>query len=247
MRSRCSATACLFIAILVLGACGEPAEDLERCPEPGSSCPEARGDAGTLDSGSPSGGVDASAPEDACGPHGVLEGPRCRCDPGYAQTGSGEGIFCTEIPACTRADDTYEPNDEPALATRLGGPGVVDAYVCPATGDWYVLSVEAGDTVLVEATFDGEAVDIDLYLFGPTSPDPVDASLGTGDLERVRFTTPRAGSAGIFVRVYGIGEGAYQLQIDVLEGEPPRCAPPGALCRVNADCCSSDCHIGHCH
>jgi hypothetical protein len=133
------------------------------------------------------------------------------------------------------------------MATRLSGPGTIEAYACPATGDWYVLPLDAGDEIRGEVEFDGRAADIDLYLFGPTSADPVDISAGTRSRERVRFTTPRAGSAGIYVRVYGIGESAYRLRIEIEEGEVPECARPGGFCRVDADCCSNDCHINHCH
>jgi hypothetical protein len=27
----------------------------------------------------------------------------------------------------------------------------------------------------------------------------------------------------------------------------PECGPAGAPCSTNADCCSNDCHSGHCH
>jgi len=31
------------------------------------------------------------------------------------------------------------------------------------------------------------------------------------------------------------------------DASTPSCQPPGAFCRSSSDCCSSDCHVGHCH
>lgn len=45
----------------------------------------------------------------------------------------------------------------------------------------------------------------------------------------------------------GLGEGAYQIDVDIQAGEPPMCASPGASCRSGPDCCSGNCHVGHCH
>lgn len=222
-------------------ACGGD-DALERCAGDDPACV---GDGLIEDAGVPD--ADASAPADGCGPHGRLDGLQCRCDPGFTQDGLGDAITCVAIPGCAGSNDEFEPNDEPALATRLPGPTTVEAYICPADGDWYVLPLEAGDTIRASAVFDGPAVDIDLYLFGPTSPSPVDASAGLESVERVEFTTPRAGSAGIYVRGYGIGEGDYELRIETVAGEVPPCAGPGGFCRTNADCCSNDCHINHCH
>lgn len=232
---------CLVGAALL--ACGDADPGLSECGDGKPECVRDAGgieDAGVADTG-------ASEPADPCAPHGRLDGLRCRCDPGYTQDGVGGDITCVAIPECSGHDDDFEPNDEPARSTILTGASTIDAYICPADQDWYVLPVEAGDTIRASAVFDGPTVDIDLYLFGPTSANPVDVSAGTGSAEAVEHTTPRAGSAGVLVRGYGIGEGGYQLSIETVAGEPPPCARPGAFCRTNADCCSNDCHVGHCH
>ena len=55
------------------------------------------------------------------------------------------------------------------------------------------------------------------------------------------------GRAGILVMPYGVGEGSYQIRVDIEPGEPPMCGGPGASCQASADCCSGNCHVGHCH
>ncbi len=193
----------------------------------------------------------APPPQDGrpqCGSHGRFNGRFCECDPGYTQIGAGSERRCAEIPACVGPDDDHEPNDSPREATRWM-PGRSEHHSCPGNPDWYVLQLQAGDELTVTLRYDPSRMDIDLFLYGPGSPDPLDYSIGTSGAERASFVARSAGAAGIAVIPYGIGEGPYTMEVTVEAGEPPppTCARPGASCRVNADCCSGDCHFDHCH
>jgi hypothetical protein len=189
--------------------------------------------------------TDRSTPD--CGPNGVFDGRSCDCQAGYTQTGVGADRTCQAIPACLGANDPHEPNDEPATATpfpEVTGP----LYACPTEADWFTFGVTAGDRVEVEVRFDGEEVDLDLFLFGPSSSDPRALSIeAAGDMERASFVARQEGTAGALVLPYGIGEGAYEMELRIEEGEAPMCAGPGGFCRTPADCCSGICHGDHCH
>lgn len=182
-----------------------------------------------------------------CGPHGTYTGRACECDMGYTQAGLGDDRTCVALPACSMPNDRYEPNDLPSEGTmlsELSGP----AYACPGDNDWYLFPVTAGDEVTVELRFRGDDVDLDLLLYGPGSSQPQAWSLASsGDRESASFVAVADGTAGILVDPYGTGEGAYEVSVEVEAGAPPMCANPGELCRSALDCCSGNCHVGHCH
>lgn len=176
----------------------------------------------------------------------MFDGRSCRCDPGYTQTGVGNDRSCVAIPACIGPDDAYEDNDDPDNAAAISS-GSSQQYGCPADADWYVIPLEAGDELSVLIEFDGSAVDLDLFLFGPDSSGPLDFSTGTGNEESARIVTRQAGTGGILVNPYGTGQGGYSMAVSVQGGEVPECSAPGGPCGVNGDCCSNSCHLGHCH
>lgn len=182
-----------------------------------------------------------------CGPNGRFDGTSCSCDQGYTQTGLEADRRCERIPECQAPNDGFEPNDVPSQAvpwSEVSG----SLYACPADADWYIFPVTAGDTVSVELTFSGASVDLDLLLYGPSSRNYRAFSVSAGgNREAASFVARADGTAGVWVMPYGTGEGAYDLRIDVQEGEPPMCVGPGAFCRQPADCCSNICHVGHCH
>ncbi len=182
-----------------------------------------------------------------CGENGAFDGRSCVCDQGYTQTGAGLARTCELVPACVGPNDVNEPNDAWAEATRFGemaGP----LYACPAEEDWYTLNVESGDEVDVRIQFDGGEVDLDLFLFGPSSLKPrAFAVTASGNAEQAKFVARASGTAGIVVLTYGVGEGGYQMDVQVEEGNGPQCVGPWGACRAPADCCSGFCHIDHCH
>ena len=182
-----------------------------------------------------------------CGPHGTLEWGACQCEPGHTRTGQGLAQTCAPIPQCRGPNDAHEPNDEPSSATPWADVSG-DLYACPAEADWFTFAVEAGDRIDVELRFDGAEVDLDLFLFGPSSRDPRALAVeSSGNLERSGFVALASGTAGALVAPYGVGEGAYAIDVRVEAGEVPECSGPGGFCRADADCCSRICHGTHCH
>jgi len=183
-----------------------------------------------------------------CGPHGTFDGRSCRCDSGHTQTGTGLERTCEPIPECRGPNDPHEPNDLPSEAVPLTEIGVEPLYACPAEGDWFTFPVEAGDRVVAEIRFNGQQVDLDLFAFGPSSRDARAFSISeSSSVERADFQARATGTAGVLVSAYGVGEGAYELDVEIEAGELPECAPAGGFCRSSADCCSRVCHIDHCH
>lgn len=182
-----------------------------------------------------------------CGSNGTASGRGCTCEPGYTQTASGDARTCEALPSCQGTDDDYEPNSQPTDAQLLPASGS-SLYACPGDDDWFVFAVAAGDRVSVEITFDGRAVDLDLYIFDPGAAEPRGRSISTeNSQESASFVASEGGTAGVLVTPYGIGEGGYQITVSIEAGEPPMCAGPGGSCRAGADCCSGQCHVGHCH
>ena len=182
-----------------------------------------------------------------CGDYGTFNGRTCECIMGYTQIGTQENRSCVEIPLCQGLDDSFEPNNDPDRASSVL-PSSESLYACPADPDWFVFEVTSGDTVRAEVRFSGASVDLDLFLYGPSSRSPRAFSVGdTGNSETAMFTARADGTAGILVSPYGIGEGEYQITVTVEDGEPSMCSPPGAVCRVADDCCSGYCHLQHCH
>ncbi len=182
-----------------------------------------------------------------CGAHGSFDGRTCQCDAGYTQTGLREARTCEAIPTCTGPDDNQEPNNLPAEAKTLPNPEG-GFYACPVDPDWYFITVKEGDKVKATITFAGDKVDLDLFLYGPSSRDPRALSLEeNSNVETASFVAKGNGTAGILIQPYGIGEGSYQLKVEIEAGEVPMCNGPGGACSTNQDCCSGHCHVGHCH
>jgi len=186
-------------------------------------------------------------PSDPCWPNSTFDGAVCRCDEGYTLIGDVDSLSCASIPACQGENDGFEPNDSPGQGSDLRQvPG--DLYACPADEDWLVFSVNAGDRVTAQIQFDGDAVDLDLFMFEPGSLDPAAFAVeAVGDSETANFVSRATGTAALLVIPYGVGEGAYLLEVDIEAGEAPTCASPGQFCQRASDCCSNICHIGHCH
>jgi len=161
--------------------------------------------------------------------------------------GGAENLSCAAIPPCQGANDSFEPNDSPSRGSDLSQVrGAL--YACPADEDWFLFSVKAGDRVTTQIQFEGDSVDLDLFMFEPRSIDPVAFSVeAVGDSETASFVSRSSGVAALLVIPYGVGEGSYLLQVDVEAGDGPVCASPGGFCQRSSDCCSGTCHIGHCH
>lgn len=96
------------------------------------------------------------------------------------------------------ADDSSEPNDEPAIATMLGraaSEGLNDRVVCPTLPDWYAMDLELGDsaTVSIDYNYESARGELVLELWSPRGAGPVLSASREGS---ARVTLPSAWEAG---------------------------------------------------
>lgn len=185
-----------------------------------------------------------------CGPNGSFDTSQgiCDCDPGYTVTGTNQQRTCELIPPCEQPDDEYEPNNAFRDATALRDVNR-PLFACPADADVFEVWVTGGDRITAAVRFDGSVVDLDLLLFSPSSGTRLQSfsASSSGNSETAGFVARQDGYARIVVAPYGLGQGPYELSVDVQAGELPMCAGPGGFCRAPQDCCSGFCHINHCH
>ena len=113
------------------------------------------------------------------------------------------------------ADDSYEENDSIPTASVVA-PGVFPSLVvCPSDDDYYRLSVQPGDMLVVRATFAHDEGDIDMTV---TDPEGLTFSgVSTDDNEEV--STEASAGSGIFIvkiTLYndtGVPGNGYQLDL----------------------------------
>lgn len=103
-----------------------------------------------------------------------------------------------ELPAGCQADDD-ESNDTISTATRIQ-PGTREGLtLCPEDEDYYVISGNTFQEIVVTITFDGEAADLDLGLLDAFFNTVVATSQGLGDQEQVSYLVLFAGDLVISV------------------------------------------------
>jgi Cys-rich repeat protein len=124
----------------------------------------------------------------------------------------------------TATDDTTTPvaitNNTSLDAVQLSaGEFLPNMRICPNNEDWYVLSANAGQHIVIHVDYAHAAGrDIDIRLFNSSSqtePNQVASSVGTDGTEDIDFTVVTSGNH--FLKVFGFqgGENAYDLSVDV--------------------------------
>lgn len=161
--------------------------------------------------------LDCAGPED-CGAHELcVEMPTVEGDSAFLCVPADQN--CGQL---CEADLFERPgNDSPETAARLE-PGPQDGLtLCDEDEDWFVVPIEAGDAVVVQAGFDGSRGDLDLGLQLPGEVDLQHQSRGGGgDREVVREPcAPEGGLALIAVWAYAGRVGPYSFEVDVGPGE----------------------------
>lgn len=129
---------------------------------------------------------------------------------------------CETDLACP-ADDPFEPNDARADAARLHPPADVPATACGADEDWYRISVSAGCTLDVVATFSHDDGDLDLQLRN-ASDTILASSQSSDDDEELSYEATSATTTYLRVFVYqGNGTPRYRLAVteSCPDGEDP--------------------------
>lgn len=107
------------------------------------------------------------------------------------------------------APDALEPNDAPAAARALAAGSYPDLLL--EADDWYRVTVPAGQTLRVTASFAHADGDLDLSLHRPDGA-LLRASTGQADEERLEYTPATAGP--LLVRAHGTG-GAPRYRLAV--------------------------------
>ena len=116
-------------------------------------------------------------------------------------------------------EDVFEPNDV-AVDVPMIEAGLYTLQVCPCRDDWFAFQRGAARRILVAATFDGSAVNINLRLYkanpgGLGEGDLVAFSFTNGDREDIDFLTEEAGL--YYLRIYSsvVGVSAsYDLAVN---------------------------------
>ena len=133
----------------------------------------------------------------------------------------------TQPPACQ--DDIYEPNNDANHANSLGEGkyelSICDTSLSPVDSDWFLVWLQAGQSLNIKVTFDHDLGDIDVSL---AKSGPVNTILagsdGTSDQEEFDYT---AGTTEEFLLViYGVANiqysNPYTLEISKADA-PPTC------------------------
>jgi hypothetical protein len=124
-------------------------------------------------------------------------------------------------PACTGCpEDAFSPNATPARAAVLRPGNYYGLWLCPCETDWFRFELDEDATVQLSASFDGDAIDVDLRLYGgliATSENsaPVASSISTEPIESIEYTAQVAGT--YYLRVYSFKadkSGEYSLTRD---------------------------------
>jgi hypothetical protein len=128
-------------------------------------------------------------------------------------------------PACQ--DDATEPDNSYRDATPVSAPSAtVDAWSCPGNGDWYAVSVSAGEVLSASASFDPNEMNLDLLIADPSGQTVVDSTFVLVAPEYASTVATVSGTwyVAVFPRTTGQRAGAaYQVVVDV--DSPGVCAP----------------------
>lgn len=131
----------------------------------------------------------------------------------------------SDEPPPTCSDDGFEPNNEAGDATPLP-PGTYDLSICdtalsPTDIDFFGITLDAGDTVDVTATFEHDTGDLDCDLSRDGSTDTIVAgSAGASGVEAFSWTADKAGT--YVLAIYGVANTSYaqpyRLEVAVRKG-----------------------------
>jgi hypothetical protein len=125
-------------------------------------------------------------------------------------------------------DDPLEDNDTAATASDLGGPNSVGGLrAVGGDDDWYSLPVCLGGTLTGTITFDGNAGNLNLYLYAADRTTLLGASEGVGGQETVSFTTSLATTAYLKVTASAGACVTYRLDTTVRDCQVG-CVPDAA-------------------
>jgi hypothetical protein len=162
----------------------------------------------------------------------VCDGTTTICDAVVtptAETCDGTDEDCNgdidDDPVCGAcADDPFEVNDFASSAAPLPADTRHDLVSCFTDIDWFDLGiVAAGETIVVNATFEDLRADLDLSLVGPSGT-TVAASTTSTDDEQIVFTVTTSGTYLLQVRQFGPKAVQDYTLFHTTLPAPPACA-----------------------
>jgi len=120
--------------------------------------------------------------------------------------------------AKTCTDDALEPNDHPLWAPEVEIGTYESLQICPLNLDWYQVSLNAGETLTVTASFTNSEGDLDLrlYTYGEFNI-PALKAFETGDGEVLTYTADQ--SDAYYIRVNGLSDASnsYDLSMSIAD------------------------------
>ena len=131
--------------------------------------------------------------------------------------GDGIGDSCDTPDACLA--DSYENNDTNSAAATLTEGSYPGLTSCPGDFDWYAVSLQAGESLQVDATFLDADGDVDIYLYNASIIEVDDSDSGTDNELLGPYTVPSAGTYYIKVELFSddgwVYGNSYDLDIDI--------------------------------
>jgi hypothetical protein len=114
-------------------------------------------------------------------------------------------------------DESSEPNNTSATATKITGQGLIpDWEICyPGDVDHYSIELDAGRKLIVRILFSNKNGDLDAALLDPDGF-VIDTSRGTDDNEQLQTTTTKKGKYIFGVYGFGPAVNRYNLDIQIL-------------------------------
>lgn len=173
---------------------------------------------------------------------GDCDGKQCGDDGCEGECGPCQpGAVCSEFQCVCSDDFGMESNDICLQATELGPGAYQNLNICQGGDeDWYLINVEAGKTLQIQAQFNNSDGDLDMYLFQPWNcAGHLAASLSHSDNEQITYTSP--GSTFYLVRIVALTpiiQNSYDLTVKV---GLPECGDGECHTDENCQVCPGDC------
>ncbi len=196
-----------------------------------------------------------------CGPNSSPVGFQgaesgCECDDGFEMSGG----TCVAVQNGSSQQDPPDTSPNPP-AEDLPRALPISCWRPPGSlcdpRDGEGCNVGAGETCDIAQTVEG---DLNLICLPGPNPQGLDESCNpsSGPFCSAGLNCVEPGvckqfccsdsdcSGGLSCRAFSAQVGSLGVCEDGGDA-PDQCAPPGGFCRTNPDCCSNNCHNGHCH
>jgi hypothetical protein len=136
-------------------------------------------------------------------------------------------LIITRDPGDICMEDMYEPNDSPSQATTIVSDVPIEARICPANPDWFVIhNVPTKTRIDAQLSFTASLGQLDLELYGADAAAPILISNTTNqDLQEIVYDASTTSTASYYLRVIGRGadQNVYTLRVSLRSDPTARC------------------------